>query len=204
MQQRTPAHSFAIVFSCLPGARSSCSSSSSRATTRCRSSPGSSMTSTRRCRSCRRPRTTSPRRSTRARGARARAHHGRHGGGRWYRKWSLSVVVLHQCASECLTSEYIVSRLTFNHELHDKTRSRAHRHLSSLIQRSSGSPSMATTTQVTIAHSRRDDESIVRASACATAADHPRSPAAAPPAQRISEHQGPDKQLPASTGAAQM
>ena len=122
VQQRTPPHSFAMPFSCLPGARRSCSSSSGCAIIRCRPSAGSSMTSTRCCRSCRRPRTTSPRRSTRARGARARGTP--QPSRQWgvYRKWSLSVVMLHQCGSMCFSSESMVSRLTFNHNLHGKTR----------------------------------------------------------------------------------
>ena len=171
MRRRTPAHSFAIVFSCLPGARRSCSSSSSRAMTRCRPSAGSSMTSTRSCRSCRSPRATSPRRSTRARGARARAHHGRS------RQWGLVLsvvlldVVLLQCGSQGLSSKSIVSSLTFNHILHDKTRlTTAQTPLFSI----STSPSMATATRI---RSRTIDDTVkVRAAAHVAAATHPRSP----------------------------
>ena len=108
-------------------------------------------------------------------------------------------VVLHQCGSMCLTSESIVSRLTSNHELYVRHDSRPHRHLPSLIKRPR---------QWLRLHEQRSRtvEAVmkVRASARATAADHPRIPAAAPPAQRISEHQGPDKQLPASSDEAQM
>ena len=109
--------------------RRSCSSSSGCAITRCRPSAGSSMTSTRCLRSCRCPRATSPRRTTRARGARARAHDGRS------RQWGvvLSVllldVVLLQCGSQGLSSKSIVSGLTFSHELHVRYDSQSHRHL---------------------------------------------------------------------------
>ena len=189
----------AIPFSCLSGARRGCSSSSGNAITRCRPSAGSSMTSTRSCRSCRSPRATSPRRSTRARGARARAHHGRS------RQWGvvLSVVlldvVLLQCGSQGLSSKSIVSSLTFNHILHDKTRlTTAQTPLISI----STSPSMAPATRI---RSRTIDDTVkVRAAARATAVDHSCRSAPAPASQRISEHQGPDKQLPARTGAAQM
>ena len=64
------------------------------------------------------------------------AHHGRRGGGRWYCQGPVLLdVVLHQCGSMCLTSESIVLRLTFNHELHVRHDSRPHRHLTSLYQR---------------------------------------------------------------------
>ena len=195
----TPAHSFAMLLSCLPGAGRSCSSCSSRAIIRCRSSAGSSMTSTRCCRSCRRPRTTSPRRSTRARGARAR------GTLLPSRQWGVVVslllldVVLLQCGSMCLSSESIVSRLTSNHNLHVRHDSRPHRHLSSLIKRPR---------QWLRLHEQRSRtvEAVmkVRASARATAATHPRSPAPAPLAQRANEDLGQHEQLPASSDEAQM
>ena len=199
MQQRTSPHSPAIALSCLPGAGRSCSSSSSRAMTRCRPSAGSSMTSTRSCRSCRSPRATSPRRSTRARGARARAHHGRS------RQWGvvLSVVlldvVLLQCGSQGLSSKSIVSSLTFNHILHDKTRlTTAQTPLISI----STSPSMAPATRI---RSRTIDDTVkVRAAAHATAATHPRSPDSASLAQRANEDLGQHEQLPASSDEAQM
>ena len=199
MRRRTPAHSFAIVFSCHPGARRSCSSSSGCAIIRCRPSAGSSMTSTRCCRSCLHPRATSPRRSTRARGARAR------GTPLLSRQWGVVVsvllldVVLLQCGSQGLSSKSIVSSLTFDHILHDKTRlTTAQTPLISI----STSPSMAPATRI---RSRTIDDTVqVRAAAHATAATHPRSPAAAPPAQRADEDLGQHEQLPASSDEAQM
>ena len=108
-------------------------------------------------------------------------------------------VVLLQCGSQGLSSKFMVSSLTFNHILHDKTRlTTAQTPLISI----STSPSMAPATRI---RSRTIDDTVkVRAAAHVAAATHPRSPDSAPLTQRANEDLGQHEQLPASSDEAQM